>query len=570
MTSAITRAHAGAAHAHGFAKELKGDAPAEGFEALFAAVAVAVTHPLPALSPGAADAAAKRSDEGKAGEGTREDGTAPAQVALLVASMPPVAPEAKGAAPRSAPAASSPIVAAAPGPVAPRVAALENSGTASTPAHAPPPAPASQTFVPNAAFAILEPVAHALIAHKGRVAENPAPPPADPPRVTRAPMLSELAASSARQASEPIGAPVPNHAEPDNVSPAPPSSPSQTSAEHGRSNLSPRALVQAAMVEVVRSPGRGRPSPPDAANADAQDAAPVQTAAPDAQPAGAASSERPGAASVPSVGAPAQQPPLVEQAMPADGAATIAQPVIEPSAAARPAPASRAAADIARQREFVRASAEMLMPADANGAETTPPPFDALIALRKADGTLDGRAPSAPGIAPDSPSAPSGAWLANIPASSAPASAPSAASTVAMPRIFDQAAWGAALAQQVTASAIAATRETTVRIKPDGLGPIEVRVRVGAEHVDVRFAIEHPVTVNMVREALPDLQRMLAQSGLNLGDAQVAQQNAGSRGQAARGDASRSEAGDDEPASVVRAAAEARPRARSGLLDDFV
>ena len=72
MTSAITRTHAGAAHAHGFAKALKGDAPAEGFEALFAAVAVAVTHPLPALSPVAADAAAKRSDEGKAGEGRAE------------------------------------------------------------------------------------------------------------------------------------------------------------------------------------------------------------------------------------------------------------------------------------------------------------------------------------------------------------------------------------------------------------------------------------------------------------------------------------------------------------------
>ena len=143
-------------------------------------------------------------------------------------------------------------------------------------------------------------------------------------------------------------------------------------------------------------------------------------------------------------------------------------------------------------------------------------------------------------------------------------------SSDATPRTFDQAAWGAALAQQVTAAAVAATRETTVRIKPDGLGPIDVRVSVASGHVDVRFAIEHPVTVNMVRDALPDLQRMLAQSGLSLGDAEVAQQNAGNRGQAARGDASGFKASDEEPAAAVRAASGTRPRARVGLLDDFV
>ena len=145
-----------------------------------------------------------------------------------------------------------------------------------------------------------------------------------------------------------------------------------------------------------------------------------------------------------------------------------------------------------------------------------------------------------------------------------PHAAPAAASYT-----FDQAAWSAALAQQITASAVAAARETTVRIKPDGLGPIEVRVRVESQHVDVRFAIEHPVTMSMVREALPDLERMLAQSGFSLGDAEVAQQNAGSRGQAARSDASPSQSSDDEPV-AIRAAVESRPRARIGLLDDFV
>ncbi|HEX5124108.1 MAG TPA: flagellar hook-length control protein FliK [Rhodanobacteraceae bacterium] len=257
-------------------------------------------------------------------------------------------------------------------------------------------------------------------------------------------------------------------------------------------------------------------------------------------------------------------PPIVEQAVVADAAPAITQPVAAP----KPAPASRAAADIARQRQYLLASAQTPSPPAADAAETTVPAFDALIALRKADGTLDSHAEGAPNTESVSPAASSGAWLANLPAAST--QAPSVASAVATPRAFDQAAWSSALAQQVTASAVAATRETTVRIKPDGLGPIEVRVRVESQHVDVHFAIEHPVTVNMVREALPDLQRMLAQSGLNLGDAQVAQQNAGSRGQAARGDASASRTSEDEAATAIDAVVETRPRSRVGLFDDFV
>jgi flagellar hook-length control protein FliK len=260
-------------------------------------------------------------------------------------------------------------------------------------------------------------------------------------------------------------------------------------------------------------------------------------------------------------------PPIVEQTVVVEAAATTAQPVIAPSLAPPQAPTSRAAADIARQRQFALASLETSSPTAADAAETTAPAFDALIAMRKADGALDGRAEVAPNTESIAPAAPSGAWLGNMPST---LQALSSAATVATPRAFDQSAWSTALAQQVTASAVAATRETTVRIKPDGLGPIEVRVRVESQHVDVRFAIEHPVTANMVREALPDLQRMLAQSGLNLGDAQVAQQNAGSRGQSARGDAISSQANEDEPATAIGAAVESRPRARMGLLDDFV
>ncbi len=192
--------------------------------------------------------------------------------------------------------------------------------------------------------------------------------------------------------------------------------------------------------------------------------------------------------------------------------------------------------------------------------------FDTLIALRKADGAFEGHA-SLAGEHESAAPASSNTWLPNFPSSAA--SATTSASAIAAPRVFDQAAWSAALAQQVTASAIAATKETTVRVEPEGLGPIEVRVRIESGHVDVRFAIEHPVTMNMVRAALPDLERMLAQSGLNLGDAQIAQQNAGQRQQPAPHRSASSNVLDDETTGVA-SAVESRPRARVGLLDDFV
>ena len=561
MTSAITRAPAGAAHAHGFAKSLKGDAPSEGFEALFAAVAAA--QPAPAMPPVNGDAAGRGAERGNAGEGAHGDDKASPQALPFVASMPFVAPDAKLFDPRTGlPPANSQIVATAESALPMPKPALENTSDDSTPPYAAP-LPASQTIVANAAFVILEPVAHALIAHKGRVAETPVPPTADPPRTTSAPLNqhAETAASSARQTPAPVGAPVPSHAEAEIVSPAPPSSPpTEATAERTRSALSPRALVQAVMVEVVRSPGRGR-TPPDAANVDTQDTTQPQPQASSSSksPIAAATAAISAAEPAPIAGTSVQMPPIIEQAIAADAAPAIAQPVVAP----KPAPTSRSAAEIARQREFMLASAET---PSLSAADATAPAFDALIALRKADGTLDSRAQSAPNTESVSPAAPSGPWLGNLPASTTQAL--NATANAMTPRAFDPSAWSAALAQQVTAAAVAATRETTVRIKPDGLGPIEVRVRVESQHVDVRFAIEHPVTVNMVREALPDLQRMLAQSGLNLGDAQVAQQNAGSRRQAERGSAFPSQASDDETA--VNATVETRPRARVGLLDDFV
>lgn len=548
MTSAISRA-ANAAHAHGFAKSVKNEAPAEGFEALFAAVANPVATP--AVSPAGAE-------HGKPGESAREDEKKGAPNAFeLAAAIALVAVDSGRSDLRAAPnaalttrAALDTVTEQAAAPRSPRAVASHPSPDFVVRAPAQTPA-----FVPNVSSkemakpeGIETPIAHGSRAmpevEPEALRANPPPPTiaANPLPAKPAPMPPVEVEAVVTHGASPNEAPAP-HAEP---------IASEKIAARPRVELSPRALAQAAIVEAIRSPGRSRSQPVSEAasapkNPEVATPAPVRATA-----------------VAPNAPMPVAQPVAEAMALLAD-APPLAEPTVASPAPGKPAASSRAAADILRQRQY------------ALGADTSPTgdivpesaaSFETLIALRKADGALENPAsPSAEHefAAPVS----SGAWLANLPTSAASATT---ASAILAPRAFDQTAWSAALAQQVTASAIAAAKETTVRVEPEGLGPIEVRVRISSEHVDVRFAIEHPVTVNMVRAALPDLEKMLAQSGLNLGDAQIAQQNAGHREHALPNrspSSSSANASDDEPV-VVASALESRPRARVGLLDDFV
>ena len=313
-----------------------------------------------------------------------------------------------------------------------------------------------------------------------------------------------------------------------------------------RTTLSPRAAVQEALVALVRSPGRPRPAPPP------EESKPVEPEIADAAKVATPPSHATASNAT-------QAPPAI--AMPEIETITI------PAPAAKPSASSRAAADIARQRQFALA-------ADASPVVDTNLPtelsegsaFQTMVALHKADGALGNDSAARADSAISAPASP-GAWIGNLPSAT---HAASGANPLVAPRTFDQAAWSEALARQVAATATAAARETGVRLEPEGLGPIEVRVRVEAERVDVRFAIEHPVTVNMVRAALPDLERLLAQSGMSLGQANVAQQNANGREHAAPRTHASGARGEIEDASSTSAAIDMRPRTRVGLLDDFV
>jgi len=556
MTSAISRA-ANAAHAHGFAKSVKNEAPTEGFEALFAAVANPVATPT---------VSAPSSEPGKPGESAREDEKKGSASAFeLAASMAIVAAD-----------AGKNELRAMPAPVVTRTTAesiqtsqvsLPRVASNSLPdfpvrvpgreaVHVPTVPPEHASKSESAAVPPMA-VPHDVPQIEAEGARTNSPASNSPASTPDAKILFAKAAATPIVENEAVVANVPNLATPareTHVTTSPePAAPPQPFARP-RVELSPRALAQAAIVEAMRSPGRGRTQTTDEGDAPVpKSAAPAITSNVPIQ-------------TTPVAQATVAVTPPVAAAMStlvADTPAALAKPITVSPAPSKPAASSRAAADILRQRQY------------ALGTDTSPigdivpesaATFETLIALRKADGAFEGHASS---VGEHESAAPvsSGTWLPNLPTSAA--SATTSASAIMAPRAFDQAAWSAALAQQVTASAIAAAKETTVRVEPEGLGPIEVRVRVQSEHVDVRFAIEHPVTMNMVRAALPDLERMLAQSGLNLGDAQIAQQNAGQREQSMPRRGAVSNGADDESAAMT-SPVESRPRARVGLLDDFV
>lgn len=75
--------------------------------------------------------------------------------------------------------------------------------------------------------------------------------------------------------------------------------------------------------------------------------------------------------------------------------------------------------------------------------------------------------------------------------------------------------------------------EARLQLNPRELGPVEVRLSVGDGAAQVSFGAQHAGTVAAVQQSLPQLRDMLAQQGLQLGQASVFHQPGGD-GEAAR------------------------------------
>jgi flagellar hook-length control protein FliK len=67
-------------------------------------------------------------------------------------------------------------------------------------------------------------------------------------------------------------------------------------------------------------------------------------------------------------------------------------------------------------------------------------------------------------------------------------------------------------------------RAATLRLTPEHLGPVEVRIDMQDSSVNVNFTAAHAETRSALEQAMPQLRSVLAGAGLTLGQATVQQQ----------------------------------------------
>jgi flagellar hook-length control protein FliK len=70
------------------------------------------------------------------------------------------------------------------------------------------------------------------------------------------------------------------------------------------------------------------------------------------------------------------------------------------------------------------------------------------------------------------------------------------------------------------------TYETTIRLNPEELGQVSVRIQVNGGTVSIHAFGASDIAVQALREAMPDLRQDLLRSGLDLVDSQVDQGSA--------------------------------------------
>lgn len=69
-----------------------------------------------------------------------------------------------------------------------------------------------------------------------------------------------------------------------------------------------------------------------------------------------------------------------------------------------------------------------------------------------------------------------------------------------------------------------AVKQASIRLHPQDLGQLDVKISMNQGKVDVVFNAQHPAAVTAVQQTLPQLNHLLAQHGLSLGHAEVGQQ----------------------------------------------
>jgi len=143
------------------------------------------------------------------------------------------------------------------------------------------------------------------------------------------------------------------------------------------------------------------------------------------------------------------------------------------------------------------------------------------------------------------------------------------------PRLFNlnvplhQPGWDHALGSRVRWMANQGVQVAELRLSPPNLGPLQVRLQVEGDRTHINILAPHAATREAVEAALPRLREMFAESGMNLGDVNVREENTGRGGSGHEGEADHAgaEAGDAE--SKLEATREGGVSLSQGLVDYY-
>ena len=92
-----------------------------------------------------------------------------------------------------------------------------------------------------------------------------------------------------------------------------------------------------------------------------------------------------------------------------------------------------------------------------------------------------------------------------------------------IPETFGKADWGQGMGKQILWMVNQGISRAEIRLNPANLGPLEVRIDMENDQVNVAFSSRHADVREAVEQALPRLREMLEEKGLNLSDTDVSQ-----------------------------------------------
>ncbi len=88
--------------------------------------------------------------------------------------------------------------------------------------------------------------------------------------------------------------------------------------------------------------------------------------------------------------------------------------------------------------------------------------------------------------------------------------------------------WQSALGERMVWMVKRDLQQAELRLNPQHLGPVEVRIEIRNEQASITFSAHHALTRDALEAAIPRLREMLGESGVNLGSVDISRQQTGS------------------------------------------